>query len=997
MPEELWGAGNLFAIDVPNNFFGWLLLLVYLVCLIGFAYSQRADMRQQSARQWGWVALLSVVAFIASQFIPITFSSNAPNQPFITYFTLLAAIPVLLGSAVFPPVLALFVGMAAGLGQAVGETNQLFSIFHGGFTAVFAAYLLQQNYVGRVYRWLREPILVGVLSGLLATFLAGIEVFASQPQVGLLALDKALVVMRANFLPRIVEGLVAGAVIMFVLHALPNLKPNRPLVPSPTQRSLQKRLSLNYVLFTAVLIMISLGVFYMVSVTISTRLMVENMVQNGQVAVAELIRMETAVADEAPQTTTKDELRSLGLAKQANQSLSIISPNGTIEGYFPPGNSQMEEKSEIWSPQSKGLRRLWLAQPEAGAAYWGYAEDDPLSRELVVEVPGSAAFPLITITVDYADVLQQAWFIGWPLLIVMLIAVGLFYTQVHIIGRDITTPINEIVDVSRTIAAGGDWPHLQFEQRDDEIGQLQRAFSQMQRSMRKRLNELSLLLGVSHDVATSIDINQGIPAILRGALRGTGAAGARAVVPNPTGGNPLTFGEGPASAEMAVLDRVITTRKRHDSELMLSTPEDIRGTLKLDPSMELPIHALMAIPLRSHDRFQGILWLGFNQAHNIDLTERNLLSTLSSQAAVLVENSWLFSTAESGRRRLAAVLASTSDAVIVTEQTERVLLINPAAERIFGIQASQVRNRPVADVISIETLVDALTGEDERPQNLEITTDDGKIYNAIASTIFSKEGQVFGRVAVLRDITYLKEIDELKSDFVATVSHDLRSPLTFMRGYATMLPMVGELTEKQQEYVNKILGGIEQMAQLVDDLLDLGRIEAGVDMEQDEIAIRPLLQDIASEYWQHAHLAGIEIQVDVADNIPLVLGDASLIRQALTNLLGNGIKYAPNSGIMLLSATQSNGEVVIGIKDNGPGITKEDQMRLFEKFYRVKERGTEKVKGSGLGLAIVKSIAERHGGRAWVQSRRGKGTTFYISLPVKSETISAHKDALSAL
>jgi signal transduction histidine kinase len=209
-----------------------------------------------------------------------------------------------------------------------------------------------------------------------------------------------------------------------------------------------------------------------------------------------------------------------------------------------------------------------------------------------------------------------------------------------------------------------------------------------------------------------------------------------------------------------------------------------------------------------------------------------------------------------------------------------------------------------------------------------------------------------------------------------------------------MLPMVGDMTDKQREYVDKILGGIEQMAQLVDDLLDLGRIEAGVDLERGRIEIRPLLKDIASEYWQHAHLAGIEIQVEVDEVLPVVMGDPSLMRQALTNLLGNGIKYAPNSGVMVLSGHQVNGEVVIAVKDNGPGITKEDQMRLFEKFYRVKERGTEKVKGSGLGLAIVKSIAERHGGRAWVQSRRGKGTTFYISLPIK-ENAAATLDKVS--
>jgi len=360
------------------------------------------------------------------------------------------------------------------------------------------------------------------------------------------------------------------------------------------------------------------------------------------------------------------------------------------------------------------------------------------------------------------------------------------------------------------------------------------------------------------------------------------------------------------------------------------------------------------------------------------------LVTLASQTAVLVENARLYAIAEGGRRRLAAVLASTTDAVIVTDQTERILLINRAAERIFNLNASKVAGRPVAKVIEPVKLVKALTGQDEHTRNLELPLPNGQTYYASASTIISNEGQVFGRVAVLRDITHLKEIDEMKSDFVATVSHDLRSPLTYMRGYATMVPMVDELSPKQHEYLEKILVGIDQMSQLVDDLLDLGRIEAGVDLAQERIEVKPLLEGIAEEYWQHAHLAGIKLQVDVADNISPIQGDGSLIRQALTNLVGNAIKYAPNSGPMWLRAEQKNSELILSVQDSGPGIPKQDQMRLFEKFYRVKQRGTEKVKGSGLGLAIVRSIAERHGGRAWCYSQQGEGCTFAISLPTQN-------------
>ena len=639
-----------------------------------------------------------------------------------------------------------------------------------------------------------------------------------------------------------------------------------------------------------------------------------------------------------------------------------------------------------WPSAEDELRSLWflgLGGMEAGEAYRGWLQGSRTRDLIFTKTVAEPGWTVVT-AVPYEIVLGQALRIGWPLLLVLILGTVLFYTNVALLGRDITQPINKIVAASKTMAAGGSWSATELEQREDEIGELNQAFIQMQRATRKQLNDLSLLLGTSHDVSTSIDLTQGIPAILRGALRGTGAAGARAVVLNPSGGAPLSFGEGPAASGMKELDRPIMTRLRHMQELMLATPNQIRAALELDREAEPSVPALVAIPLYSHDRFQGILWLGYRQAHSYDISERNLLVTLASQTAVLVENARLYAIAEGGRRRLAAVLASTTDAVIVTDQTERILLINRAAERIFNLNASKVVGRPVAKVIEPAKLVEALTGQDEYTRNLELPLANDKTYYASASTIISNEGQVFGRVAVLRDITHLKEIDEMKSDFVATVSHDLRSPLTYMRGYATMVPMVDELSPKQHEYLDKILVGIDQMSLLVDDLLDLGRIEAGVDLAQERIDVKPLLEGIAEEYWQHAHLAGIKLHVDIANDISTITGDGSLIRQAITNLIGNGIKYAPNSGAMWLRAEQKSDELVLSVQDGGPGIPKQDQLRLFEKFYRVKQRGTEKVKGSGLGLAIVRSIAERHGGRAWCDSQQGEGCTFAISLPTQN-------------
>jgi PAS domain S-box-containing protein len=387
----------------------------------------------------------------------------------------------------------------------------------------------------------------------------------------------------------------------------------------------------------------------------------------------------------------------------------------------------------------------------------------------------------------------------------------------------------------------------------------------------------------------------------------------------------------------------------------------------------------------------GFLVLGFRQPGAIAEKHRELIRTLAGQAAALVEKSYLFAHAESGRRRLAAVLASTSEAVIVTDQTSRILIINRAMEQAFHVEAKEVTGRVVSHVIESPALANALapanalSGQEPVARSLEIVGLDRRTYFANTSTIINHEGQAIGRVAVLHDITHLKEIDRIKSEFVDNVSHDLRTPLTILSGYASALALMDDLTSEQRQYTDNILRSVEQMISLIDNLLDLGRIEAGIELVTEEVDIGRLLQDLADEHWLFAHESGIRINVRAAENLPIVRCDQGLIRQAVSNLLTNGFKYAPQSGDMTLAAELSGDEVVISVRDRGPGIAKPDQVRLYEKFYRVKRHGSGAAKGSGLGLSMVRSIAERHGGRAWCHSELGKGSTFFISLPIEAE------------
>jgi signal transduction histidine kinase len=226
----------------------------------------------------------------------------------------------------------------------------------------------------------------------------------------------------------------------------------------------------------------------------------------------------------------------------------------------------------------------------------------------------------------------------------------------------------------------------------------------------------------------------------------------------------------------------------------------------------------------------------------------------------------------------------------------------------------------------------------------------------------------------------LKELDAMKSEFVATVSHDLRAPLTYMRGYATMLPMVGPLTPKQQDYAEKVLGGIEQMTELIDDLLDLGRIEAGVGLVREMCSLADIARGVVETMKPQALSHGLLLRTGKLSE-RLIAGDQGLLRHAIMNLVDNAVKYTPSDGTVTIAVEEQDSALVISIKDTGIGIAPADQGRLFERFYRVKRRETVDIKGSGLGLAIVKSIAQWHRGRVWVESQVGEGATFYILIP----------------
>jgi PAS domain S-box-containing protein len=622
-------------------------------------------------------------------------------------------------------------------------------------------------------------------------------------------------------------------------------------------------------------------------------------------------------------------------------------------------------------------------------AYEDRAPDGTRQLVMVYPVPGHAWS--VVVRVPQRVVLELATEISTPIVVIMLLIGLIGLILVSLIASRITRPAEALALAAQRISDGRlDQPVMVGG--EDEIGRAGLAFERMRARLRARLEELSLLLRASQGVAGSLDLNEALPPILQGALASSGAAGVRIIlVPNEelplplSGAPPLhqVFAAGPAAEMMAALDRGVLVLTRDEGRAAIENLARARAVLDVAP-VAGKLHALLALPLRhalAQSHYYGALWLGYDQPHAFTEAEVNFLTTLAGQAAVAVANAGLFEAAEQGRQRLAAILASTPDAVIVTDRNARLLLLNPAAEAVFELSGRPVIGRPAAEVLPDPELARLLHEHHSGGNTGELETASGRTLYASASSIIGADGSELGRVCILRDVTHFKELDLMKSEFVATVSHDLRAPLTFMRGYATMMPMVGQLNEKQQEFAAKIITGIEQMTKLIDDLLDLGRIEAGVGLAREACQVDQIVYGIVDTLKPAALTKGLSLTVDAPSDLPVMSGDATLLRQAIANLVDNAIKYTPAGGHVRVTVSAEPDRFRLAVADTGLGISPADQTHLFQKFFRVKQRGSTQVKGSGLGLAIVKSIVERHGGRVWVDSKLGKGSTFYMELP----------------
>lgn len=358
---------------------------------------------------------------------------------------------------------------------------------------------------------------------------------------------------------------------------------------------------------------------------------------------------------------------------------------------------------------------------------------------------------------------------------------------------------------------------------------------------------------------------------------------------------------------------------------------------------------------------------------------------------------------EAERRHAEAILNSISDAVIVTDAFNEVALANEAAARVLNFDLKMALRKPVDRVITDPTLIKLIKdtregGNVSLRRHVEHRIRSGGTETAfdvsLACVTNGQAGhnppETSGVVTILRDVTREKEIAEMKSDFVSAVSHELRTPLSSIKAYMEML-VDGEAHDDRTrgEFYNIIQGETNRLQRLIDNILNISRIESGVvKVQREHVSLPGLIKDAMDVMLPQARAKSIELAEVPTPLFFQVFADKDMIYQAIVNLVGNAIKYTPAGGSVTISISvdEHMHMVRVNVTDTGVGVPKDDLPHLFGKFYRVPEH-KKMAKGTGLGLNLVKHIIETvHGGKVAVISEQGKGSTFSFSLPMADQS-----------
>jgi PAS domain S-box-containing protein len=426
------------------------------------------------------------------------------------------------------------------------------------------------------------------------------------------------------------------------------------------------------------------------------------------------------------------------------------------------------------------------------------------------------------------------------------------------------------------------------------------------------------------------------------------------------------------------------------------TEQELRRQLALvNEVVAAAVEQVVALPLVLEDEeVVGGIFLFRTGATAFTPGDRVLLRDFADQAAVAVRNARQVEQLRTEKARVEAIIENNPNGIMILDPQLRVEIINRALSRLLDVSVDDVAGKPCAQVLLLENRTGehlcltegapppptrVLYGEGDvvRPGRKRITV--GVSY----SPLFGTDGSLLNIIITFVDITRYREAEELKSTFISVISHELKTPVSLIKGYAGTLAREDVVHDPEfvRESAQIIVEEADRLTELIDNLLDASRIQAGaLSLDLQPLDLASLARKVAERFGAQTNRH--QIVLEVPDDLPLVMADERRLRQVFDNLINNAIKYSPDGGKIVIGAHQDQDYVFVFVQDEGIGIPVEDQEAIFESFYRVDSSLKRSTQGAGLGLFLVRASVQAMGGDIWVKSEPGKGSAFIFTLPV---------------
>ncbi|HSV85422.1 MAG TPA: ATP-binding protein [Levilinea sp.] len=461
----------------------------------------------------------------------------------------------------------------------------------------------------------------------------------------------------------------------------------------------------------------------------------------------------------------------------------------------------------------------------------------------------------------------------------------------------------------------------------------------------------------------------------------------------------LSASHGMPAAFLRLLEPLLAELKPDDQDPEnIGIPKVNRLLNELTYAASLGLLTGVGLPLAARGSVVGVIFIFRNYPGVFSNNDRTLLSSFASQAAIAVQNAQLYTQISHEKQRMDALLDSAADGILILNPARRIERCNPAFARMVGLPMNVIQNQPHEAIIHWQRSPQGMTLEQAEAGGWPLTAHaqlyvEGDLKREIMpplpiaityAPLLGPDEKLINVIATVRDITRFRQAEELKSTFISIISHELKTPVALIKGYVSTLRREDASWDREitADSLKVIEEEADRLTSLIDNLLDASRLQAGgINLKRTDVNLPEMARRLAKRFQTQS--GRHTLIVDFPESFPVVLANEERIEQVLTNLISNALKYAPDGDIRISGQVHSY-DVILCVRDQGPGIAAGDIPFIFERFYRSPDTARQ-TKGAGLGLYLARAIVEAHGGRIWIDTNQHLGAQICFSLPLNGE------------